>query len=83
MMEYFVHESSYVDEGAEVGKGTKIWHFSHILHGRRSVNTAISDKTFPSPGEQSSGITSRCRTTYRSMKGRSSRMMFFWGHHVS
>ena len=26
-----VHESSYVDEGAEIGEGTKIWHFSHIL----------------------------------------------------
>ena len=26
----FVHPSSYVDEGATVGKGTKIWHFSHI-----------------------------------------------------
>lgn len=34
-MEYFVHESSYVDEGAEVGKGTKIWHFSHILNGAK------------------------------------------------
>lgn len=27
---YFVHESSYVDDGAEIGDGTKIWHFSHI-----------------------------------------------------
>jgi len=35
MMEYFVHESSYVDEGAEIGKGTKIWHFSHILRGAK------------------------------------------------
>ena len=34
-MDYFVHESSYVDEGAEIGKGTKIWHFSHILSGAR------------------------------------------------
>jgi UDP-2-acetamido-3-amino-2,3-dideoxy-glucuronate N-acetyltransferase len=34
-MDYFVHESSYVDEGAEVGKGTKIWHFSHILSGAK------------------------------------------------
>ena len=31
--EYFVHESSYVDEGAQIGKGTKIWHFCHILAG--------------------------------------------------
>lgn len=27
----FVHESSYIDEGVEIGAGTKIWHFSHIL----------------------------------------------------
>jgi len=30
---YFVHESTYVDEGAEVGEGTKIWHFSHVMKG--------------------------------------------------
>lgn len=29
--EYFVHESSYVDEPCEIGAGTKIWHFSHIM----------------------------------------------------
>lgn len=32
-MDYFVHESSYVDEGARVGKGTRIWHFCHVLSG--------------------------------------------------
>ena len=31
--DYFVHESSYVDEGAQVGAGTKIWHFSHVMSG--------------------------------------------------
>src|SRR5947208_1096863 len=31
----FVHESAYVDEGAQVGAGTKIWHFSHIMKGAR------------------------------------------------
>jgi UDP-2-acetamido-3-amino-2,3-dideoxy-glucuronate N-acetyltransferase len=30
---YFVHDSSYVDEPAAIGDGTKIWHFSHILPG--------------------------------------------------
>lgn len=30
---YFVHESSYVDGGAKVGAGTKIWHFCHIQGG--------------------------------------------------
>jgi UDP-2-acetamido-3-amino-2,3-dideoxy-glucuronate N-acetyltransferase len=28
---FFLHESSYVDDGVEIGAGTKIWHFSHIL----------------------------------------------------
>jgi UDP-2-acetamido-3-amino-2,3-dideoxy-glucuronate N-acetyltransferase len=27
----FVHESSYVDEGAQLGKGTKVWHFCHVM----------------------------------------------------
>ncbi len=27
---YYVHESSYIDEPCEIGEGTKIWHFSHI-----------------------------------------------------
>jgi len=33
MADFFVHESSYVDEGCVIGKGTKIWHFSHIMQG--------------------------------------------------
>ena len=33
MENVFVHESSYVDEGCQIGKGTKIWHFSHIMKG--------------------------------------------------
>jgi UDP-2-acetamido-3-amino-2,3-dideoxy-glucuronate N-acetyltransferase len=32
---YFVHESSYIDYGAEIGKGTKIWHFCHIMSGAK------------------------------------------------
>jgi UDP-2-acetamido-3-amino-2,3-dideoxy-glucuronate N-acetyltransferase len=28
---YFVHESSYVDEPCQIGEGTKIWHFSHVM----------------------------------------------------
>jgi UDP-2-acetamido-3-amino-2,3-dideoxy-glucuronate N-acetyltransferase len=30
---YFVHPSSYVDQPAQIGAGTKIWHFSHIMAG--------------------------------------------------
>jgi UDP-2-acetamido-3-amino-2,3-dideoxy-glucuronate N-acetyltransferase len=32
-MEYFVHPSSFIDEPCVIGKGTKIWHFCHILTG--------------------------------------------------
>jgi UDP-2-acetamido-3-amino-2,3-dideoxy-glucuronate N-acetyltransferase len=29
--DYFVHESAYVDEPCRIGKGTKIWHFCHVM----------------------------------------------------
>jgi UDP-2-acetamido-3-amino-2,3-dideoxy-glucuronate N-acetyltransferase len=31
--EYFAHETAVIDEGCNIGKGTKIWHFSHIMTG--------------------------------------------------
>ena len=33
--DYFVHESSCIDEDVQIGKGSKIWHFSHIQTGAR------------------------------------------------
>lgn len=33
--EYFAHETACIDEGAEIGAGTKIWHFSHIMPGSK------------------------------------------------
>ena len=33
MSDVFVHPSSFVDEGAVVGAGTKIWHFCHVMPG--------------------------------------------------
>jgi UDP-2-acetamido-3-amino-2,3-dideoxy-glucuronate N-acetyltransferase len=38
---YFAHESAYVDEGAEVGAGTKIWHFSHVMKGARIGSRSV------------------------------------------
>jgi len=32
---YFVHESSYVDDGVRIGDDTKIWHFSHVQSGSK------------------------------------------------
>jgi len=31
--EYFAHETAVIDEGCKIGKGTRIWHFSHIMTG--------------------------------------------------
>ncbi len=33
MSEYFAHPTAVVDDGAQIGDGTKIWHFSHIMNG--------------------------------------------------
>lgn len=30
-MDYFAHETAVIDEGCEIGAGTKIWHFSHVM----------------------------------------------------
>jgi UDP-2-acetamido-3-amino-2,3-dideoxy-glucuronate N-acetyltransferase len=34
-MNYFKHESSYIDENVEIGEGTKVWHFSHVQSGSK------------------------------------------------
>lgn len=31
--EYFVHPTAIIDDGCNIGKGTKIWHFTHIMSG--------------------------------------------------
>lgn len=35
MMGYFRHDSAIVDEGAEIGEGSRIWHFTHVSAGAR------------------------------------------------
>ena len=48
---YFVHESSFVDEPCEIGAGTKIWHFCHVMKGSvigRDCN--IGQNVVVSPG---------------------------------
>lgn len=51
MAEYFVHESTYVDEGAEIGQGTKIWHFGHVM-GKAKIgqNCSIGQNVFVANG---------------------------------
>ena len=35
LLPYFVHDTALVDSGCEIGQGTKIWHFSHIIKGTK------------------------------------------------
>lgn len=47
MSEFFQHESSFVDEGAEIGEGTKVWHFSHISGGAKiGPNCSLGQNVF-------------------------------------
>ena len=45
--DFFLHESSYVDEGAVIGEGTKIWHFCHIMSGAQiGKNCSIGQNVY-------------------------------------
>ena len=44
MADFSIHESSYVDDGCEIGAGTKIWHFSHVMAGESGA-AATSART--------------------------------------
>jgi UDP-2-acetamido-3-amino-2,3-dideoxy-glucuronate N-acetyltransferase len=48
---YFVHASSYVDEPCEIGEGTKIWHFSHVLKGARIGQRCVLGQNVSVAGE--------------------------------
>ena len=46
-MDYFVHPSSFVDAPCEIGEGTKIWHFSHIMpHARIGRDCVLGQNVF-------------------------------------
>jgi UDP-2-acetamido-3-amino-2,3-dideoxy-glucuronate N-acetyltransferase len=49
--DYFAHESAVIDEGCKIGKGTKIWHFSHIMTGSEiGENCNLGQNVVISPG---------------------------------
>ena len=47
MTDFYVHPSSIIDEGAEIGPGTNIWHFCHIMSTARiGANCTIGQNVF-------------------------------------
>jgi UDP-2-acetamido-3-amino-2,3-dideoxy-glucuronate N-acetyltransferase len=50
-MDYFAHDSVFIDDDCKIGKGTKIWHFSHIMTGSEiGENCNIGQNVVISPG---------------------------------
>jgi UDP-2-acetamido-3-amino-2,3-dideoxy-glucuronate N-acetyltransferase len=48
---YFVHASSFIDEGCEIGEGTRIWHFCHVMSGARiGERCSLGQNVVVSPG---------------------------------
>lgn len=48
--DYFIHETAVVDDGCEIGSGTKIWHFSHIMpESKIGLNCNIGQNVVISP----------------------------------
>lgn len=56
---FFAHESAYIDEGAQIGKGTKVWHFSHILPGAKIGEDCVLGQNVNVAGEAIVG--NRCK----------------------
>lgn len=49
--QYFAHPSAIIDEGCDIGEGTKIWHFSHIMPGcKLGKNCNLGQNVVVSPG---------------------------------
>ncbi len=49
--DYFAHETAVIDEGAIIGKGSKIWHFTHIMPGSvMGTNCNLGQNVVISPG---------------------------------
>ncbi len=48
---YFCHDSAKIDEGAEIGEGTRIWHWCHIMKGSKiGKNCNIGENAFIESG---------------------------------
>ncbi len=46
-MDYYAHPSAYIDEGAQIGAGTKIWHFCHVMpHAIIGANCSLGQNVF-------------------------------------
>ncbi len=73
MISFQAHETAVIDEDCLIGKGTRIWHFSHVMKG-----AVISDKMSLFLRRLYLGETSKCRIMFHSIRGFVAKTMFFW-----
>jgi UDP-2-acetamido-3-amino-2,3-dideoxy-glucuronate N-acetyltransferase len=75
--DFFAHETAIIDEGCSIGKGTKIWHFSHIMN-RCTIgeNCNIGQNVVVSP-EVILGRMLKFKTTFLFIPELFVKMMFF------
>lgn len=51
MVDFFAHETAVIDKGTDIGSGTKIWHFSHIMpNSKIGINCNLGQNVVVSPG---------------------------------
>ncbi len=51
MADFFAHETVCIDAGAEIGEGTKIWHFSHVMpEAKIGQNCSLGQNVFVANG---------------------------------
>ncbi|CAH0999660.1 UDP-2-acetamido-3-amino-2, 3-dideoxy-D-glucuronate N-acetyltransferase [Neolewinella maritima] len=49
-MDYYVHPTAVVDEGAQIGRGTKVWHFCHLMACELGADCSLGQNVFVASG---------------------------------
>ena len=82
MTKYSVHPSSYIDDGVEIGAGTSIWHFCHVLGGTKiGKNCSLGQNVMAGP-DVSIGNGCKIQNNVSLYKGVTLKMMCFAGRPV-
>lgn len=78
-MDYFAHETAVIDAGANVGKGCKIWHFSHIMNDATlGEGCNIGQNVVVSP-DVTLGKNCKVQNNVSIYLALSVKRMYFWG----
>ena len=76
----FIHKTSIVDDNAILGKGTKVWHYSHILNGSIVGNNCIIGQNVMIGPNVTIGDGCKIQNNVSIYEGVELGNMFFVGH---